>query len=271
MKRFLLVGLAGLTAGACGFSSGLTTPSASSGTGTAVRTAQGVSCPSPSPTQLPFATFGAGRSVEQCGPPSSNPQLNPIFKINPNPAQGTLPFTVNFSMCGSSDTDPSVTLHYHVTHGDGSPDDGATNYCSFAYTYPNAGTYTATECVWDEIQAHAPGACQDFTVTVTPVAPACTVTFSNPFFCNSGSAAVSTAVQGGPSCGQPLTATASENGVVVGTAQTTCPPGATPSKGTCNLFFAPIPFESSFPAFVTVTGTNATGSITLSSGTDCPG
>ena len=275
MKRFLLVGLAGLTAGACGFPSGLTTPTLTSGT--ALRAAQGSAspCPSPTPTTLPFATFGGSTGVDQCGS-VSNPQLNAVFKMNPNPANGNVPLTVNFSMCGSTDTDPSVTLHYHVTHGDGSPDDGASNYCSFAYTYPNGGTFTATECVWDEIPAHAPGACQNFTVNAN--AP-CTVTFPTTFYCGAPFASATVSVHGGPSCGQPLTASASENGVVVATAQTVCPPGATAGSkeisekfgatgyvgppAQCTLQF-PLPFSSTFPGPpVTIKGTNAAGSITL--------
>jgi hypothetical protein len=261
MKRLVVVAISGLTAGACGFPSGLTTPTVTAGD--VHRAATGVSCPSPTPTTLPFATFGASKTVDQCGT-ASNPQLNAVFKMNPNPAQGIVPVTVNFSMCGSTDTDPSVTLHYHVTHGDGSPDDGATNYCSFSYTYPNAGTYTATECVWDEIQAHSPGTCQDFTVTANPPAPPCTVNFTGGCYTggSNGEAFINFTTGGPATCGNPLTVNAFLNGTPVGSASTVCPPGATG----CNvsIFNIPNPNPSSNPPLL-VKGGNATGSALIDS------
>jgi hypothetical protein len=260
MKRLVVVAISGLTAGACGFSSGLTSPTTTITMGDVHRAATGVSCPSPSPTQLPFAVFGTPHATG-CGTASPPPQLNAVFKIHPDPASGIAPLGVDFGMCGSSDTDPTVTLHYHVDHGDGSPADGASNYCSFSYTYPNPGTYNATECVWDEVPAHAPGTCQTFTVTVMSAAPPCTVTFG--FGCYTpgpGGNAFATLTTGGPAvCGNPLTVNAFVNGAEIGSASTVCPPGATG----CQINFPNFPQPAPPTTPVLLKGGNATGSILI--------
>jgi hypothetical protein len=292
MKRFWLAVGVGVLAWTCGMPSGVTTPTVSSEH--ASRAVSGVSCPSPSPPTLPFATFGNGATqgaasagTEQCG--TTPGQIHAVFKIHPDPASGFSPLTVNFGMCGSSDSDPSISLHYKVIHGDGSPDDGAQNSCSFSYTYPNPGTYTATECVWDEIPAHAPGICQSFPVTVTP---SCSVTFSNVHYCFDGvnwSLAAFTATQGVSTCGLPLNVGAFENGNLSASRSIKCPPGAQPSisgvpaaGGYLILAFTLIPTECVVdigtlpeppggPVAVVLQGLNATGSTIVEPGTGCGG
>jgi hypothetical protein len=189
-------------------------------------------------------------------------------------------------MCGSSDTDPSISLHYKVIHGDGSPDDGAQKYCSFSYTYPNPGTYTATECVWDEIPAHAPGVCQSFVVTVTP---SCAVTFFNENYCFTGNGWSLTSfvsTQGISTCGLPLNVGVFENGGLVTSRSIKCPPGAKPAAagitsagGYLILAFTLIPTQcivdipslpeppTGGPVPVTLQGLNGTGSVTIAPNT----
>jgi hypothetical protein len=83
------------------------------------------------------------------------------FRIHPT--EGAPPLTVDVNMCHSTDPNPGVSLHYHVTWGDGSDDRG---FCRFTHVYPTDGTFGAAACVWDEIPAHAPGDCHNFTVGV---------------------------------------------------------------------------------------------------------
>jgi hypothetical protein len=83
------------------------------------------------------------------------------FRIHPT--GGPAPLDVHVNMCHSTDPNPGISLHFHVTWGDGSDDRG---FCRFDHTYDGSGTFSAEACVWDEIPAHAPGACNAFTVTI---------------------------------------------------------------------------------------------------------
>jgi hypothetical protein len=258
MKRLVLIGIASLTAGACGIPSGLTTPTASSsGGGTTFTVA--ATCPSPSGTPLPFVVFGHS-TAEGCGTtlPSS---ITPSFALNPS--QGTAPLTVDASMCGSTDSDPLITLHYAASYGDGGPDDGSDKTCQFHHLYPNPGTFPVTECVWDEIPARLPGLCKSFTVTVTAQTN-CAVTFQNAMYSCSGgpfgSVVAQALTQGNGACGQPLTVGAFASGAEFGQQSLACPPGG----GTCNVSI-PLPPAAGLGSFgpTTLQGLNASGSVTI--------
>jgi hypothetical protein len=191
---------------------------------------------------LPFVVFSRGASG--C---TLTGTTNAVFSATPTSGPGPLPVT--FSMCGSFDTNPAITLNYKVAHGDGSPDDGSDKTCKFKYTYPNPGTYPVTECVWDEIPAHAPGVCKDFTVTV---AASCSVAFLSlqaDRFCTV--VTVMARTTGSGQCGQPLVASLSGGGVPE-LSQANCPPGTT-----CSIAFSNPPCDNTN---YVVTGVNAPGS-----------
>jgi hypothetical protein len=86
------------------------------------------------------------------------------FRLHPK--DGVPPLTVFLNMCHSTDPNPGIQLHYHVVWGDGSDDRG---FCRFTHVYASAGDYAGTACVWDEIPAHAPGACDTFTISAEPL------------------------------------------------------------------------------------------------------
>ena len=83
------------------------------------------------------------------------------FRVHP--MGGAAPLDVHVNMCHSSDPAPGISLHFHVTWGDGADDHG---FCRFDHTFSDPGTFTAQACVWDEIPAHAPGVCDTFTLTI---------------------------------------------------------------------------------------------------------
>jgi hypothetical protein len=265
MKRLVLIGIAICAAGGCQIPSGLTTPTASSSGGGSTFTVA-ASCPSPVGTPLPFAVFGHSTAAG-CGGTLPS-QLTPVFSVQPT--QGFATLNVDFSMCGSTDTDPAITLHYAVDYGDGSQD-GTDKACQLHHQYTGPGTFTATECVWDELPADAPGICKTFTVSVSP---SCSVTFINPNYTCSGNVISVVSTRGSSTCGEPLVVGRFENGALVATQQIVCPPGAKPAgipavggflilpftliEGPCII---DIPGGSQNP--VTLKGLNATGSVTI--------
>jgi hypothetical protein len=83
------------------------------------------------------------------------------FRVHP--AKGQAPLTVDVNMCHSTDPNPGISLHYHVTWGDGSDDRG---FCRLSHVYSGSGSFTGVACVWDEIPAHYPGSCDTFPVDV---------------------------------------------------------------------------------------------------------
>ena len=268
MKRSFLMGLAFLGA-ACQIPSGLTTPTTSATiTPTSYYNAAGAACPTPTPTatpSLPFATFGHAQTVQGAPPtcPTNLPPdvISPVYSVFPT--SGTAPLTSTFSMCGSSDADPDITLRYTVDYGDGSTPDGSQQFCKFQHTFTNPGTYQTNLCVWDEIPAHLPGICK--TVPVAVATP-CTITsFTN--VCNSfGEVSVTVTLSGVGSCGEPLTLSASGGGQNFTSTQT-CPPGSESEGCSFNFFPFTIPSGPGGPT-VTVTGQNAKGSIVIPYGTN---
>src|SRR5579862_1830286 len=89
------------------------------------------------------------------------------FRFRPDPPEGPAPLTVEVNMCHSTDPSPGISLHYHVTWGDGDDDRG---FCRFQHVYPGDGTFTTIACVSDEIAAQRPGVCHTTVVTVSGTA-----------------------------------------------------------------------------------------------------
>jgi hypothetical protein len=261
MKRFVLIAMASVTAAACGMPSGITEPTTAQGTASTVSYAAMGACPSPTPTgPLPFAVFGHPQGQ---GCPTSTPNvLSPAFSVSPN--RGTAPLNnVDFSMCGSTDTDPSITLHFAVSYGDGSPDDGSDKVCHFLHSYPNVGSYGVTECVWDEIPAHAPGACKNFTVQVG-LAATCTLSFGSACYFQAPGPVSIQAAPSGTACPANLILQAVQGGQVI----TSKPQPCSPSNQSGCFYNFPFPFGSGGPPpNTTVSGVNATGSTVVPPGT----
>jgi hypothetical protein len=179
--------------------------------------------------------------------------ITPAFSVIPS--TGVAPLNVDASMCGSSATDPAITLHYAADYGDGGTD-GSDKQCKFLHTYTSPGTYTLRECVWDEIPAHAPGLCKDFVVTVAPAG--CTVTFTSitpgggSGFCPP--ITIHAQTSGGGACGLPLTINVTSDEGCNAQISGNCPPGSA-----CTITGLP----NCFGDFYTLTGVNATGSATI--------
>jgi len=252
----------------CGYPS-LTTPTSAPESATFVRVADGTGCPSPSP--LPVAIFGAQKPSD-C---SAGPALNAVFKITPDPPAGAPALAVAFNMCKSTDSDPTVTLHFHVDYGDGSDEGG--NACYYPHTYASQGTFPATACVWDRRPASAPGVCKSYSVSVVTVQQ-CAVSFSGvtaatifapiltaliPTGCLIDMTAQTTGTAG---CGNPLTVLATDNGTTVLSGSVgSCPPGSPCSLG----FNIPYPSASTPPVSVAVNGVDAPGAISFHVATGC--
>jgi hypothetical protein len=262
MKRSLMIGLVVLTAGGCQMPSGLTTPTTSSVPDRASFSAAAAACPTPTPTatpSLPFAVFGHPQAVQAQGCPTPPPPpdvIAPSFSVSPQ--SGVAPLNnVTFDMCGSTDTDPAITLHYAANYGDGSPEDGSDKVCRFHHSYVNPGTFAVTECVWDEIPAHAPGACKSFTVAVSGPAGSCSFTILctqnyqgdvNFEAMTSGSSAA---------CGKPLTIRA-----VIGTQ-----PAQTETQTCTTGDFCGFDFGFTTGGTATITSPNAAGTFVLPNNT----
>jgi hypothetical protein len=260
VKRILLIVSASVTAAACGMPSGLTTPTNASGTSTGTTYVAAQTCPSPSPSVLPLAVFGRPAAVQGCGGGTTPPGnvITPVFSVIPQ--SGTAPLTVNASMCGSHDPDPAITLHYAADYGDGGNDGGDTA-CQFQHIYAKPGTYSLTECVWDEIPADAPGACKTFTVTATG---ACSFVTTGTCDFGGGYTTIQVQTSGNGACGNPLTLYATQGTDNPIQVSQSCAPGS--NSPSC-VFNFPFPFSSAFPAPPTVvTGVNASGSVTVPPG-----
>jgi hypothetical protein len=256
VKRILLT-VGAMTAVACEMSSGLTVPTSSSGKATGTTYVAAQACPSASPTTLPYAVFGHPALVQGCGgsTPSPGNVITPAFSVTPT--SGVAALNVDASMCGSSATDPTITLHYAADYGDGGTD-GSDKVCQFVHTYTSGGTFPLTECVWDEIPAHAPGICKTFTVSVV----SCAVTFLSitpgASFCPPIAVHAQTAGVG--ACGLPLTISVTSDpgtpfsrfcGQITGN----CSPGTT-----CTITGLPNCFANNNYG---LTGVNATGSAVI--------
>jgi hypothetical protein len=129
----------------------------------------------PSQADQPEATFGPAAQVVSAESESPNIVGTWVeggaqgeFRVRPNPPR-VVGQALNINMCHSTDPNPGIQLHYHVEWGDGSDDRG---FCRLSHVYSASGTFTAVACVWDEIPAHAPGACHTFLVTAE-AAPFC--------------------------------------------------------------------------------------------------
>ncbi|MBL9201498.1 MAG: immunoglobulin domain-containing protein [Opitutaceae bacterium] len=89
----------------------------------------------------------------------------PIAVASANPNSGTAPLTVNFSSVGSNDPDGTI-VSYSWTLGNGATSTAANP----SYTYPSAGSFTATLTVTDNTGLTASAAVA-VTVNPAPVAP----------------------------------------------------------------------------------------------------
>jgi hypothetical protein len=268
MKRFLGVGITGLVvvAAACVGIDSLTGPKTESQGGAASPTGVTAQSACPSPSPLPLAIFSANRpiTVTSCASPST---LSAVFKVHPQ--SGPAPLDVAFNMCLSSDSDPTVNLHFHVDFGDGSSTGGS--QCNYHNTYTIPGTYSATACVWDGNPVTNPGTCQPFTIAV---AQSCAVTFSNPRPDPTGNCFapgcscevfVDALTAGNGTCGNPLVVDLNGLQFFSGPSfdsgsQGFCPPGKT-----CTLSFI-VPNGSTDQTF---TGVNAVGSLTWGFNASC--
>jgi PKD repeat protein len=79
---------------------------------------------------------------------SSTTNQPPVASISASPSSGTAPLSVSFSGSGSKDPDGSIAS-YAWSFGDGASASGVTT----SHTYSNAGTYTATLTVTDNLGA----------------------------------------------------------------------------------------------------------------------
>jgi glucose/arabinose dehydrogenase len=105
---------------------------------------------------LYYTTYAAGGQVRRIAYalPGNNP---PVAVASGSPLTGAVPLTVTFSAAGSSDPDPSDTLTYFWTFGDGGPEQSTTSL-TVQHTYSTVGTYTASLRVRDDKLAFSPPA-----------------------------------------------------------------------------------------------------------------
>ena len=103
----------------------------------------------------------AAISTTRVGTGSSTPNQSPVAAMTVNPASGVSPLPVALNASGSSDPDGTIAS-YAWNFGDGTTGSGA----AVSHTYANAGTYTATLTVTDNL-----GATGTATKTVTVNAP----------------------------------------------------------------------------------------------------
>jgi hypothetical protein len=259
MKRVLRVGLGvSILAALSCVDRGLTGPAPSSRHAGTLTPASVAGSPNPcsaaipSPSPLPFAIFSEDRTISSC-----QGTLTAIFKVQPDPPTGLAPLNVDFNMCKSFDTDPTVTLKYTVDFGDGN---SAKGNCVLTEAYQVPGTYAATACVSDRILGHTP-ICQPYTISV---GQSCAVSFSNPVAHDVCPIFITVTARttGTGSCGNPLTAhvTGSDfSGAPYDVpGQASCPPG-TP----CTVTFNNVPAPD-VPTTATISGVNAQGSIQFS-------
>lgn len=123
----------------------------------------GSSTPGPSPSPTPT--------------PGVNTPPNAVYRTNPKPGPGDIfsgkaPFTIEFSMCASTDKDLDVLLWTMDFEGDGKTEvHGSTGgSCRRSNTYA-AGNYRPEICVTDLDAAGEPRhdfQCKRYTVQVTP-------------------------------------------------------------------------------------------------------
>jgi glucose/arabinose dehydrogenase len=91
---------------------------------------------------LYYTTYAGGGQVRRVAYalPGNNP---PTAVASGSPLTGPAPLTVTFSAAGSSDPDPSDTLTYFWSFGDGTPDVQTTSV-TVPHTYDAVGSFTAT-------------------------------------------------------------------------------------------------------------------------------
>jgi glucose/arabinose dehydrogenase len=97
---------------------------------------------------LYYTTYAGGGQVRRIAYAVAG-NSPPVAVASGSPLTGPVPLTVTFSAAGSSDPDPSDTLTYFWTFGDGGPEQSTTSL-TIQHTYTAAGSYTATLRVRDD-------------------------------------------------------------------------------------------------------------------------